>query len=92
MSTSLGGKVRFTRALRSPSFALLWAGQTISVLGDGAFTVALAWSILLFTGSAADLPGCRRMQRRTDFLLHGERPGYSRPRLTSASHPHDRPT
>jgi MFS family permease len=55
MSTTLASRARFARALRSPSFALLWAGQTISVLGDGAFTVALAWSILLLTGSAAAL-------------------------------------
>ena len=40
------------RALRSRSFALLWLGQTISGLGDGTFTTALAWTVLLQTGSA----------------------------------------
>ncbi len=40
------------RALRSRPFALLWLGQTISSLGDGAFITALAWEVLLLTGSA----------------------------------------
>ena len=40
------------RALRSQPFALLWLGQTISSLGDGAFFMALAWQILLLTRSA----------------------------------------
>jgi len=30
----------------------LWSGQTISALGDGAFVTALAWEVLLLTGSA----------------------------------------
>ncbi len=42
----------FARALQSRPFALLWAGQAISSLGDGAFTTALAWEVLLLTGSA----------------------------------------
>jgi MFS family permease len=41
------------RALRHRPFALLWAGQTISVLGDKVFQVALAWWVLQKTGSAA---------------------------------------
>lgn len=44
--------VHFLRALRSKPFALLWAGQTISILGNGAFSTALAWEVLLLTGSA----------------------------------------
>jgi MFS family permease len=36
--------VGLTAALRGP-FGLLWAGQTVSLLGDGAFTVALAWQL-----------------------------------------------
>lgn len=43
---------QFTRALRSKSFALLWTGQTISALGDGAFLTAMAWQVLILTGSA----------------------------------------
>lgn len=48
----LASKIRFTRALSSRPFTLLWIGQTISSLGDGAYTMALAWFILLLTGSA----------------------------------------
>lgn len=40
------------RALRGRSFALLWSGQTISLLGDRVFQVALAWWVLEETGSA----------------------------------------
>jgi MFS family permease len=46
------GRIRFMRALRHRQFALLWFGQTISALGDGAYYTALAWLILLLTGSA----------------------------------------
>ncbi len=49
---ALVGRVRLVRALRHRSFALLWFGQTISRLGDGAYYTALAWLILLLTGSA----------------------------------------
>jgi len=52
MSTAITRKVAFTRALSSRRFALLWTGQTISSLGDGAFTTALAWQVLELTGSA----------------------------------------
>jgi MFS family permease len=53
MSIAFARRVRFARALRSRPFALLWAGQTISALGDGAFYTALAWEVLLLTGSGA---------------------------------------
>lgn len=46
-------RARFARALQSRPFALLWAGQTISALGDGAYITALAWQVLILTGSAA---------------------------------------
>ena len=39
-------------ALRYRPFALLWAGQTLSRLGDTIYTVALAWWVLGETGSA----------------------------------------
>jgi MFS family permease len=48
----LATRMRFARALTSRPFALLWAGQTISALGDGAFFVAVAWQVLVLTGSA----------------------------------------
>jgi DHA3 family tetracycline resistance protein-like MFS transporter len=40
------------RALRHRPFALLWVGQTISILGDKVFELALAWWVLDQTGSA----------------------------------------
>lgn len=52
MSATLASKIRFTRALSSRPFALLWAGQTISALGDGAYFTALGWEVLLLTHSA----------------------------------------
>ncbi|HEY7022468.1 MAG TPA: MFS transporter [Ktedonobacterales bacterium] len=48
-----GDRLRFARALRSRPFALLWLGQTISTLGDGAYLTALAWQVLILTGSGA---------------------------------------
>ena len=40
------------KALTVRSFALLWSGQMLSVLGDSIYRVALAWWILETTGSA----------------------------------------
>lgn len=36
--------------LRDRTFALLWAGQTVSLLGNGVFTVALSWEALSLGG------------------------------------------
>lgn len=41
--------------LRHRNFALLWAGQTISVAGNGIFTVAVPLEVLHLTGSPFDL-------------------------------------
>jgi DHA3 family tetracycline resistance protein-like MFS transporter len=41
------------RSLKHRPFALLWAGQTISRLGDSLHRIALAWWVLEKTGSAA---------------------------------------
>ena len=41
------------RSLRHRPFALLWAGQTTSRLGDSLYRIALAWWVLEKTGSAA---------------------------------------
>jgi MFS family permease len=49
---ALAGWLQFARALRSCPFALLWAGQTISVLGDAVFTIAITWEVLILTGSS----------------------------------------
>lgn len=42
----------FARAMKSKSFALVWLGQSISLVGDGIFFTALSWQVLLMTGSA----------------------------------------
>ena len=49
---ALTSRLQFARALQARPFALLWAGQTISVLGDAVFTIAITWEVLLLTGSA----------------------------------------
>jgi len=51
-AASAASRVRFTRALRSRAFALMWIGQSISALGNGAFTTALAWQVVVLTHSA----------------------------------------
>jgi MFS family permease len=52
MAPSLSA-MAFLRALRIRSFSLLWAGQTISRLGDSLYRIALSWWVLEKTGSAA---------------------------------------
>ena len=37
--------IGIVRPLRIPDFALLWAGLTVSLLGDGIYMVALAWQV-----------------------------------------------
>jgi MFS family permease len=41
------------RALASRAFALVWAGQTFSRIGDMLYQIAVAWWVLERTGSAA---------------------------------------
>lgn len=45
--------MNFLRSLKHRPFALLWAGQTTSRLGDSLHRIALAWWVLEKTGSAA---------------------------------------
>ena len=52
MSIAFTYRLHFAQALHSRPFALLWTGQTISALGDGAFVTALSWQALQLTGSA----------------------------------------
>ena len=52
MSIAFTHRLHFAQALHSRPFALLWTGQTISALGDGAFVTALSWQALQLTGSA----------------------------------------
>ena len=49
------GRARALQALRSRDFRLLWSGQTISLVGDGAFLVALGWTSFELTGSKSTL-------------------------------------
>ena len=49
------GRARALHALRSRDFRLLWSGQTISLVGDGAFLVALGWKSFELTGSKSTL-------------------------------------
>src|SRR5436305_8967749 len=51
MSIAITYRPHFARALQSRSFTLLWTGQTISALVDGAFVTALSWQALQLTGS-----------------------------------------
>ena len=38
-------RIRILRPLRIRDFALLWTGMTVSLLGDGLYTVAIAWQV-----------------------------------------------
>jgi MFS family permease len=48
-------RLRALHALRSRDFRLLWGGQTISLVGDGAFLVALGWKTFSLTGKTSSL-------------------------------------
>jgi MFS family permease len=44
---------RLLQPLGQGQFALLWTGQTISRLGDGAYATVLTWTVYAISGSAA---------------------------------------
>lgn len=46
---------RLFRPLGTRDFALLWGGQSISLIGDGIFTVTLAWQTLSLSSSPTAL-------------------------------------
>jgi hypothetical protein len=48
-------RARALRAFRSRDFRLLWAGQAVSLVGDGALLVALGWKTTQTTGKASSL-------------------------------------
>lgn len=43
------------QAFRSRDFRLLWTARTVSLIGDGAFLIALGWRTTELTGSASSL-------------------------------------
>ena len=53
--TTAGPRLRVLDALRHRGFRLLFAGQTISQIGDAAFIVALGWRAFTLTGKASSL-------------------------------------
>jgi MFS family permease len=54
-ASETAGRLRAVQALRSRDFRLLFAGQTVSLIGDGAFLVALGWKTFELTGSTRSL-------------------------------------
>jgi MFS family permease len=48
-------RARATAAFRSRDFRLLWSGQTVSLVGDGAFLIALGWRTTALTGKSSSL-------------------------------------
>jgi MFS family permease len=49
------GRARALQAFRSRDFRLLWSSRTVSLIGDGAFLIALGWRTTTLTGSASSL-------------------------------------
>lgn len=49
------GRARALQAFRSRDFRLLWSARTVSLIGDGAFLIALGWRTTTLTGSATSL-------------------------------------
>ncbi len=49
LHSAIAERLHFARAFHSRPFTLLWAGQTISVLGDAVFTIAITWEVLLLS-------------------------------------------
>lgn len=48
-------RLRALEALGHRDFSLLWAGQSVSQIGDAAFVVALGWRAFTLTGEASSL-------------------------------------
>ena len=48
-------EARFLQAFKSRDFRLVWGGQTVSLVGNGAYIVAIGWKSLELTGSAGSL-------------------------------------
>ena len=66
-------RVRMLRPLGIRDFALLWTGMTVSFLGDGLYTVAIAWQVysLSNTPTALAVVGVAWMVPQVLLLLIG---------------------
>lgn len=67
------GRVRLLTPLQRRDFALLWAGMTVSLLGDGIYFVAIAWEALRLSNTpmAVSLVGVAWTVPAVGFLLLG---------------------
>jgi MFS family permease len=66
-------KVRILRPLAIRDFALLWTGMTVSLFGDGLYTVAIAWQVYSIsnTPTALAVVGIAWMAPQVLLLLLG---------------------
>ena len=53
MDATTAGRLRVFGALRHRDFRLLWSGQVVSLIGDGAFLTALGWRTFTLAGSGS---------------------------------------
>jgi MFS family permease len=67
------GRLQILTPLRRRNFALLWAGMTVSLLGDGIYFVAIAWEALRLSNTAmsVSLVGVAWTVPTVGFLLLG---------------------
>ena len=65
--------IQLLQPLKLRDFSLLWAGMTISMLGDGVYFVAIAWQVLRISNSPAALSavGVAWTAPQVVFLLVG---------------------
>ncbi|GCE23800.1 MFS transporter [Dictyobacter kobayashii] len=73
MSINTSKRIQIFQALKSRPFLFFWLGQTISAMGNDAFGIALAWEVLIITGSAEQMALVRIVEElpRIIFLLLG---------------------
>jgi Transmembrane secretion effector len=72
-SSPSGGRSGVLTPLRDRDFRLLWTGATASLMGDGAFLVALAWQVYAMSGgpTGMSLVGIAMTVPTITFLLIG---------------------
>jgi MFS family permease len=62
-------RVKIFRPLRHRDFALLWGGITVSLLGDGIYTVAIAWEVYQLSNAPTALAVVGAMWTAPQVLL-----------------------